>query len=106
MHDTTAWLWPLFFGVMAVIALALRGVKARRPHNVLPIIQRRRELQEELNSLVPEDVGIAVLREASRQLRRPSWDIKVLEAAVHRAQGIESRKAKKLGGRAPAIRSI
>lgn len=86
MHDAITWLWPLCFGVMGVVVLVVQHVKKRGAHTALPIIQRRRELQEELNSLASQELATAILREASRQLRRANWDIKVLEVALSRAQ--------------------
>jgi len=95
MNDVTTWLWPLCLGTTAVFVLVIRAFKGHQPQHVLPIIHRRRELQEELNGITSPEIANAFVRDASRRLRRPSWDTSVLEAAVRSARAIEAQKKQK-----------
>lgn len=84
-------LWLITLGVMAIAALWLAARRNRKPASVVPVILRRRELQEELSGLLSaEEVGRLVRAEAARS-RRPAWDVAVLERCVAQAIAMKTK---------------
>lgn len=76
--------WLVVLGCTAIAALWIGRRGLHRHESVIPLILRRRELQEHLASLVPEDEARRmVLAESSRQGHAP-WDIEVLERCIAR----------------------
>lgn len=94
MHELIIWLWPMCFGFVAVVVLIRRCINQSRRPMLVPVIHRRKELQEELASLVAQPVASSLLRTTSERMRRPVWDVSVLEACVSKAKAIKANEEK------------
>ncbi|MBI5792591.1 MAG: hypothetical protein HZA63_14065 [Rhodocyclales bacterium] len=79
----------------ACLAAAAVCALARHGHEqpLVPVIQRRNELRQELEELLGDDGAAALLREVAARERRPSFELEVLEKAVARAKSIARQRA-------------
>ncbi len=84
-------LWLMTLGVMAIGALWLAARRKRKPATVIPVILRRRELQEELDRLLPTEEAARLVRAEAARSRRPTWDVAVLERCVAQALAAKAK---------------
>lgn len=79
-------------GITACCAAVLIPLCRTPKPSVLPVIHRRRELQEELNALLTDEEATRIVREESTRRGRPGWDVEVLDACVRRATAIAAKR--------------
>lgn len=76
--------WLVVLGLTAIAALWISRRGLHRHDSVIPLILRRRELQEHLAALVPEDEARRMVQAESNRQGRARWDIEVLERCISR----------------------